>query len=175
MSLDRRGFVLGPDGGDATWFMDTRMTVKAGGTQTRGAFTFLEWRAPLGFGPPAHVHEQEDEAFYLLAGEMEVRCGDDSWAAGPGSFVFLPGRVAHCFVVTAGPAHGLQVTSPSGFEDYIDLLGRPPGHDGLPEPTEPDIPAVLAAGERFHLRVVGPPMTLPSTTPPPASAPQAHR
>lgn len=161
MSLDARGFVLGPDEGTATWFLDTRMTVKAAGAQTGGAFTLLDWQAPVGFGPPTHVHAQEDEAFYLLDGELAVRCGDQSWTAGPGSFVFLPHQVEHCFVVTSGPAHGLQLTTPSGFEDYIGLLGRPPTHDGLPEPSEPDVPALLAAGERFQIQVVGPPMTLP--------------
>jgi uncharacterized cupin superfamily protein len=70
------GYVLHADEGTHVWFLDTRMSVKAGGGQTNGAFTFLEWSAPAGFGPPLHRHDREDEAFYLLEGGIEVGCGD---------------------------------------------------------------------------------------------------
>jgi hypothetical protein len=52
MSFSPDGYALPADGGKSTWFLDTRMTVKAGGEQTSGAYTFLEWAAPAGFGPP---------------------------------------------------------------------------------------------------------------------------
>jgi hypothetical protein len=32
--------------------------ITAGGDETNGAFTFLEWAAPAGFGPPAHRHDR---------------------------------------------------------------------------------------------------------------------
>lgn len=152
------GYVLGPDDGPATWFMDTRMTVKAAAAQTGGAFTFLQWQAPTGFGPPRHVHDREDEAFYLLQGELRVQCGADSFEAGPGAFVFLPRGIEHCFVVTAGPVLGLQLTSPSGFEQYLERLGRPPTDAGLPEPSAPDVPALVMAAADLGMRIVGPPM-----------------
>jgi hypothetical protein len=50
MSFDPSGYVLTAEGADALWFLDTRMTVLAGGDQTRGGFTFLEWGAPRGLG-----------------------------------------------------------------------------------------------------------------------------
>jgi quercetin dioxygenase-like cupin family protein len=154
------GYLLEAGEGRSTWFMDTRMTIKAAAEQTGGAFTLLEWQAPAGFGPPRHVHDQEDEAFFLLDGAIAVECGEQRWTAGPGSFVLLPRGVQHCFVVTDGPVRGLQITAPSGFEQYLDRLGRPPSHDGLPEPSAPDVPALAAAAADLGMRIVGPPMAV---------------
>lgn len=160
MTFDPLGYVLSADDGHDVWFLDTRMTVKAGGDQTGGAFTFLEWSAPPGFAPPRHVHEREDEAFYLLEGEMTVHCGDRRWTAGPGGFVFLPQGVEHTFIVSKGPARGLQVTSPAGFEHYIDELGRPAARPELPEPSQPDVAALAEASPRYGYRIVGPPPSM---------------
>lgn len=82
MNSDGSGYVLGAGVGDTRWFLDSRMTVKAGGAHTRGALTVIEWSAPVGFGPPRHVHDAEDEMFYLLEEEMVVECGDQRWTAG---------------------------------------------------------------------------------------------
>lgn len=162
MSFDPAGYALAPGSGEPVWFLDTRMTVKAGGEQTAGAFTFLEWAAPPGFGPPRHVHHNEDEAFYLLAGEIAVECGDRAWTVGPGGFVFLPKGIDHAFIVSStGPVLGLQITSPAGFETYIDELGRPPESGGLPDPSQPDVPRLIEAGKRYGHDIVGPPLSLP--------------
>lgn len=160
MSLDPRGYALDADDGEAWWFLDSRMTFKVTGEQTQGAFTFLDWRAPVGFGPPRHVHDREDEVFYVLDGAMRVACEDRTWEVGPGGFVFLPRGVAHCFVVTEGPIHGLTLTAPAQFERYVELVGRPPEHAGLPEPSMPDVPALIAASEELGIQIVGPPMDL---------------
>lgn len=63
---DLRGYHLGPGEGKAVWFLDTIMTVKAGGDDTHDAFTLIEFAAPSGFGPPLHIHHREDEGFYRL-------------------------------------------------------------------------------------------------------------
>jgi mannose-6-phosphate isomerase-like protein (cupin superfamily) len=162
MSLDPRGYALGADEGEPWWFLDARMTLKATGEETRGAFTVLEWQAPVGFGPPRHVHEREDEVFYVLDGAMQVVCDDRSWEVGPGGFAFLPRGVEHCFVVTDGPIRGLQLTAPAQFERYVERIGRPPEHAGLPEPSMPDVPALVAAAEDLGIQIVGPPMGLPT-------------
>lgn len=168
MSLDPRGHALAADEGEPWWFLDCRMTLKVTGEQTGGAFTLLEWRAPTGFGPPRHVHDREDEVFHVLEGEMRVECADRSWEVGPGGTVFLPRGVEHCFVVTSGPVHGLQVTAPSQFEEYVRRVGRAPEHAGLPDPSVPDVPTLVAVTEELGMRLVGPPMSLdpaPGATP----------
>jgi len=157
MSFDPRGYHLKAADGPQLWFLDTRMSVKAGAEQTGGAFTLIEWAAPAGFGPPLHLHHNEDEAFYVLDGEIVIDCGDRRFTAGPGDFAFLPRGIPHTFVVTAGPVRGLQITTPSGFEEFIAELGRPAERPGLPEPSAPDVPRLIAAGQRFGHEILGPP------------------
>ena len=57
---------------------------------------------PAGVGAD-HVHDGEDEMFYLLGGEMEVFCGKDRWTVGAGSFVFVPRDPARLH--QPGPRH----------------------------------------------------------------------
>ncbi|GAB3398994.1 quercetin 2,3-dioxygenase [Flindersiella endophytica] len=157
MTFDPAGYLLTPADGTPIWFLDTRMTVKAGGDQTGGAYTLIEWSAPEGFGPPLHVHNKEDEAFYLLDGQIAINCGDRRWTAGPGDFVFLPHGIPHSFLVTEGVVRGLQLTTPSGFEHFAAELGRPAEHSGLPTPSEPDVPHLIDVSRRYDYQIVGPP------------------
>ncbi len=164
MSLVATGYHLEAGAGEAWWFLDTRMTVKADAARTGGAYTLLEFSAPQGFGPPRHVHQEEDEAFLVLEGGLLVACGDEEWEAGAGSFVYLPRQVPHAFVVTsAKPVVALQLTTPGGFEQYVAEIGAPAEHAGLPTPSAPDIPRLMAAGTRHHYEMVGPPLGLPTT------------
>ena len=48
-------------------------------------------------GPPLHVHNREDECFYVLDGELSIRCGSEVFDAARGSFVFLPRGRLHQF------------------------------------------------------------------------------
>jgi len=62
--------------------------LKASRWSTGGALSVFE--ASIAGGPPLHVHDREDECFYVLGGELSVRCGEEAFSAGAGSFVFLP-------------------------------------------------------------------------------------
>jgi mannose-6-phosphate isomerase-like protein (cupin superfamily) len=41
-----------------------------------------------------HVHHREEESFYVLEGELTVRCGDDTFTAKAGTFVTIATRCA---------------------------------------------------------------------------------
>ncbi len=162
------GYHLPEEHGDTWWFLDTRMTVKVGGDATQGAFTVIDFAAPEGFAPPLHVHEQEDEAFYVLEGEAEVLCGEERWRAEPGSFVFLPRGVAHSFHVSGGSLKALQLTTPAGFEAFVAELGRRPDRPGLPEPSQPDVARLVEVSARHGYRILGPSPLVQATTAPTA-------
>ena len=91
--------------------------LKASRHSTGGALTVIE--TSIGAGPPLHVHDREDECFYVLDGELSIRCGDDSFDAAAGSFVFLPRRRPHRFSAAGGPARLLLIAVPGGIEDYF--------------------------------------------------------
>ncbi|TIT85015.1 MAG: cupin domain-containing protein, partial [Mesorhizobium sp.] len=79
---------LGPGEGEAIWFLRNRMTVKATEASTGGGFGLLESLIAPGFSPPLHIHRCEDESFYVLEGELTMKCGDRTFRATAGSFVF---------------------------------------------------------------------------------------
>jgi mannose-6-phosphate isomerase-like protein (cupin superfamily) len=158
MSFGDLGYQLGHTEGDRVWFLGTLMTIKACHDDTAGAYTLLEQTAPPLFGPPLHVHHGEDEAFYILEGALHLVCGDQSFDAGPGSFVMLPRGIPHAFQVGDNGARLLQITSPAGFESFAHEVGDPAANAELPPPTAPDIPRLVAAAERHGSSIVGPPL-----------------
>src|SRR3954454_2586806 len=109
--------VVGPDEGQPNWFLASRMTIKATGESTNGAFGLTEALVPPGFSPPLHVHHREEESFYVLEGTLRVRCGDDTFTAPAGTFVRLPREVPHSFVVEGDkPVRMLNLMTPGGGE-----------------------------------------------------------
>ena len=72
----------------------------------------------------AHVHRDEDDAFYILEGEMTFFFGDEDEEAiaPPGTFVLVPPGVRHGFRNPGpGPVRMLNVHAPAGFDRRIGL------------------------------------------------------
>jgi mannose-6-phosphate isomerase-like protein (cupin superfamily) len=70
----------------------------------------------------AHVHDEEDDAFYILEGEMTFVFGGEEAKAGPGAFVLAPPGVEHGFRNdTDHPVRMLNVHAPAGFDRRIGL------------------------------------------------------
>jgi len=71
----------------------------------------------------AHVHDDEDDSFYILAGEMTFILGDGTLAAGPGTFVLVPPGVRHGFRNDGEePVRMINVHAPAGFDRRIGLV-----------------------------------------------------
>jgi mannose-6-phosphate isomerase-like protein (cupin superfamily) len=69
-----------------------------------------------------HVHREEDDAFYIVAGEMTFLFGDRSAIATPGTFVLVPPGVQHGFRNDgARPVRMLNIHAPAGFDRRIGL------------------------------------------------------
>jgi mannose-6-phosphate isomerase-like protein (cupin superfamily) len=72
----------------------------------------------------AHVHADEDDAFYILDGEMTFIFGDRRETATPGTFVLVPPGVEHGFRNDGGrPVRMLNIHAPAGFDRRIGLPG----------------------------------------------------
>lgn len=145
--------------GERIWFTNNLMTLKATSETTGGAYSLMEAMAPAGSGPPLHVHRREDESFWVLEGTLTVRCGEDTFTAGPGSYVFLPRNVPHTFAIEGGlPARILSMATPGGLEGYFATVGRPAENDGLPPAGPLDVGRLASVGEEFGVEILGPPM-----------------
>ena len=132
------GFVLAADEGDAYWWLGSLTINKVGAEAAQGGLSIVDHRVPPGYAPPLHVHHGQDEIFFILDGQFSIKCGEQSWQAGPGSLVFLPRDVPHGFTVSSdGPGRTLLITAPGGFDDVIRELGEPAHRLTLPGPDAP--------------------------------------
>jgi mannose-6-phosphate isomerase-like protein (cupin superfamily) len=158
--LAQRAVAVQPGEGEAIWFLDNRMTIKATGEMTKGAYGLTEVLIPAGFSPPTHVHYREDESFFVLEGELTFKCGDDTFSAVPGSLVFLPRGIPHSLVVEGDtPARVLNLMTPGGGEGFFVEASRPATSDGFPPPSPPDIEVLKQASAHYGAAIVGPPLT----------------
>jgi quercetin dioxygenase-like cupin family protein len=120
------GFVLGPHEGPAYGFHGSSVVIKASGEHTLGQLAVMECAYPPGLSVHEHVHDGEDEMFYLLAGELTGFCGDDRWTAAAGSFVFVPRDRPHGFTVTSSEAaRALVITGPPKLDRQIAARAEP--------------------------------------------------
>ena len=109
MDNNRTPQVLGPQDGEAFWGFGSLWTIKASAEQTGGRFSFIEETAPQGAATPLHVHQEDDETFYVLEGELTFYFdADQPIAASAGSFVHIPGGAAHAFRVDSEGARYLN-------------------------------------------------------------------
>ena len=70
-----------------------------------------------GDGPPLHVHAGEDDAFYILEGDVVMIVEDEEIVVGPGTFVLVPPGDPHTFANrTQSVVRIVNVHAPAGFD-----------------------------------------------------------
>ena len=115
-----------------------------------------------GGGAPLHVHADLDDSFYLLDGQLAMRCGEHTFLAKPGDYVVLPKGIPHTFRVAGDqPARTLQVHQDDSFLRFIQAVGIPAATRTVPATTQlsipfEDMPRIAAETGQ---PVIGPPMT----------------
>ena len=78
--------------------------------------------APGAHGPEVHAHAGEDDAFYILDGELVFLLGEgqDEVAAPEGTFVLVPPGVKHTFLNPLDrPTRVLNIHAPAGFDKRL--------------------------------------------------------
>ncbi|MBN9024188.1 MAG: cupin domain-containing protein [Rhizobiales bacterium] len=138
-------------------FLSLPTWIHAGRIESGGSLSLVEQIIPPGFTSPWHVHQDEDESFFVIAGEITVYVSGRAQIVGAGQFAFGPRAVPHGFRVTgAEPARLLLITNGSGFADFFNAVSDPVADGAAIEPHEPDIARVIAMAERHGLAILGP-------------------
>jgi mannose-6-phosphate isomerase-like protein (cupin superfamily) len=125
-------------------FGEVEILVRAPADTTGGALTIFEENEAV--DTPLHVHEHEDELFYVLEGEHVFQVGDTEHRAGPGELVFAPRGVPHSQRrVVPRKGRTLVLTSPGGLEGFFRELAEADANGQLgPE-------AYARASERYGI------------------------
>jgi quercetin dioxygenase-like cupin family protein len=153
MSFSDGGITLGPGEGKTIEVPGHPITYKATKEDTEGAYSLLEVTV-ISDGPPQHIHKAEEEAFYVLEGEVNIQIGDQTIRGMAGSFVLIPRGTVHTFGNAGStPAKLLVILSPPGFEQYfIEIVGDEEID------TATFIERGMAAAQKYNLEIVGPPL-----------------
>ena len=125
-----RGGVATAAGGDVYATLAT-------GAETHGGYFLTHAVVPTGGGPPAHIHTREEEAFYLLRGELVFLLGEEEVTVPAGTFVNVPRGAKHRFRNDASvEAEMIFWFAPAGIEGLFAELGAHPED-------------IVAIGERY--------------------------
>ena len=152
--------VLDADEGEALWFNNDLLTLKATGEETGGAFLAVEELARRGKVTPLHTHPEETETFHLLEGEMLFHLDGAERSMAAGAFVSVPPGVPHAYVVTSETARALILVTPGtgAMESFFREAAQPAATRELPPEGPLDIERIAAAAERTRaVKILGPP------------------
>ena len=107
------------------------------GEDTGGAYCLLDIRVAPGKGVPRHTHTREDEALFVLSGELEATVGDEVFTLTAGETLIAPRNIPHQLRNSGNVTnHYLIMFSPSGFEEFLKATSVP-APDNAVAPTEP--------------------------------------
>ena len=77
--------------------------------------------------------------------------------ARPGAYIFGPRGVPHGFRVEgSAPARMLFLSTPAGFEQFVEEVGEPAKELTLPPAESPDMEKLMTLAEKHHIEILGP-------------------
>jgi quercetin dioxygenase-like cupin family protein len=152
---------LKPGVGQCIQLLGEPRTIKLLPVENGGTYLQFETAHAPGVSVPAHAHQAEDEAFYVLAGQIEISIGGTPFTAERGAFAFAPRGTMHA-LTTLGPdvARMLVTVTPGTqhaglFRKVDELIQR------LGKELEPSQVAALAMKYGWVIE----PMTSPTKHP----------
>ncbi len=143
--------------GEQMWFAGGGVfTWKATAAETGGAFLLLEDHMAQGKTTPLHLHPHEDEAIYVLEGELLAHVEDSEHRVGAGGLFFAPRGVPHAFLVTSETAHVLALQTPGTGEAFYRDAGEPADADT--DASRADFARLREVAEQSeNIQLLGPP------------------
>ena len=117
---------------------------------TDGEYFLVEAIVPPGGGPPSHIQTREEEAFYILEGQLTFYGHAGEITAGPGTYLNIPKGAKHRFRNnTERTAKMLFFFAPAGIEGLFDDFSRLDEPGGDPEAV---LGALNAIGEKYGVQ-----------------------
>ena len=102
-------------------------SVLATGEDTAGDYFIMEAVVPPGGGPPPHIQTREEEAFYVLEGEVVFQADGERIVAEKGAYLNVPRDVPHYFKNESDKtARMLIFFAPAGIEGMFDRMAADP-------------------------------------------------
>jgi quercetin dioxygenase-like cupin family protein len=114
---------VAPGAGPCLGYGGLVLNVKLSRDESNDELTVIEGLIPPQGGPPLHVHKRENETYYVLEGEFEFTCGDETVRGAAGTFVHAPRGLPHRYQnVGDAPGRILFSFTPAGIEAFFGEL-----------------------------------------------------
>jgi quercetin dioxygenase-like cupin family protein len=143
---------------NSTWYKGLIISQLAGSSDTDGAFDLVESKMKKGTEPPPHIHDREDELFYILAGEIKVFADGQVFTVARGESVFLPKKVPHAYLIQSEECHVLALMTPVGFLNAINKMNAAARTMEIPSDMETyataDLTATMAVFLEYGVRML---------------------
>ena len=159
MTINQDGAWLQPSQGAVYSVVGDVVIFKAVGEDTGGKYALFEVMVQPQIGPPPHIHSREDEAFYVLEGEVEFQLDNQTIVATPETFLHSPKGQLHSFKnVGSTPARMLLWAMPAGVEKFFAEVGTLMNDpSALPAPVSRTmIERVLATAPKYGIEIIPP-------------------
>jgi mannose-6-phosphate isomerase-like protein (cupin superfamily) len=144
------------------WFIDGLAQVLVSGEETDGRYAVLEILVPEGDMPPLHVHQEEDEVFHIIDGEVTLFLPGREVPLASGDTFRAPQGSPHTYRVESESARWLVFCAPAQFDAFVRAVSEPAPVAELPPRGRPIDPELLGAeGARRGIEILGPPGALP--------------
>ena len=119
--------IVGANEGTVWNVLGTDMLCKVRSEETGGAYAILENIVAPQDGPPPHIHNHEDEVFYVVEGEFEILIGEKTIVAKKGDLAIVPRGTVHAFR-NIGSGRGRLIGNLHSVRTTIFIWGvRDPG------------------------------------------------
>jgi quercetin dioxygenase-like cupin family protein len=151
--------VIRQDGeGEHLWFAGGGVfTMKATCAETGGSFAMWEDRVVRGKTTPLHLHPNQDEAIYVLEGELLVHVDGEEHPVGEHGLFVAPRGVPHAFLVTSETACLLSLIAPGAGEAFYRSVSEPVTSTADAS-RPPDFARLSEAAQRSDtIELLGPP------------------
>jgi quercetin dioxygenase-like cupin family protein len=151
--------------GERFWFAGGGVfTMKASAADTGGSFMLFEDVVVRGKTTPLHTHPHEDEAIYVLEGELVVHVDGDEHRVGERGLFVAPRGVPHAFLVTSKTARLLCLQTPGTGEAFYRSVSEPASPEADAS-RPPDFARLREAAEHNpSIELLGPPPFAASQT-----------
>lgn len=127
------------------------LTYKVASHDAKGGLFILEILLHAKGGPARHLHVDQEEWFYAVAGEFIVEIGGERMRLRPGDSVLVPRKTPHVWACAGAPARLLIVFTPAGeMEGFFDEISRA----NALAPQDPEL------WRRYGMELLGPPLAV---------------
>ena len=149
--------VVADGAGEARWWFGMLAEIKTTAADSGGHLSLVEVSCAPGYKGVRHLHQNEDEGFWIIEGLLDLEVGGKHIALGAGDYASGPRGIPHGFAgVGEGGCRVLIILTPGGFEDMI-MATSVPASDRIPPPPSikmPDIATLEATMAKFGVTIV---------------------